>query len=72
MDHFSSRIDDVDELVTDIAANHSQLSKFASSSDQGYIDVSRALKRWVTDIRERSSNCMLPPALLALRVLNQC
>lgn len=60
MDHFSSGIDDVDDVVTNVAANHSQLSKFASSADAGYIDVSNALKRWVIEISENSSKCRSP------------
>ena len=56
VDHFSAMIDDVDEIVTDIAANHSQLSKFASSADSGYIDVSNTLKRWLVELRDKSSN----------------
>lgn len=60
VDHFSSMIDDVDEIVTDVAANHSQLSKFASSADAGYIDLSNALKRWVIEITEQSSKCRCP------------
>ena len=50
-------IDDVDEIVTDIAANHSQLSKFESSTDPGYVDVSNALNRWVVEIKGKSSKC---------------
>ncbi len=60
VDHFSSTIDDVDEIVTDFAANNSQLSKFGSSADAGYIEVSNALKRWLIEIREQSSKCRCP------------
>lgn len=71
MDHFSSMIDDVDEITIDVAANHSQLSKFASSADAGYIDVSKALKRWEIEISEQSSKCRCP-FTQATTVLGQC
>ena len=55
VDHFSSMIDDVYEIVNDVPANHLELSKFSSIEDPCYVNVSNALQRWMTEIRERAS-----------------
>ena len=46
VDRFSAVIDDSRELATDIAANHTEMSKFESSEDPGFKSIVSTLKRW--------------------------
>jgi len=51
----SAKIGDGREETGSIPADHSNMTKFAMSSDVGFRRVSAQLRRWVEDIRSRES-----------------
>lgn len=53
VDRFSSTIDLPNKVLAGIPANHVNMTKFESSTDQGFIRVRSALQRWTKDLRQR-------------------
>ena len=57
VDRFSSIIEDVQEVVSDIDSDHRNMTKFVGPEDSGFVSVSRALRRWIVDMKDIQDRC---------------
>ena len=60
VDRFSSVIEDPMEVVSDIDADHSNMTKFDGPNDPGFVSLCSALYRWVEEIKDIQGNREYP------------
>lgn len=56
MDRFSSKVECRGEVVSDIHANHTDMTKFANPFDQGFEDIISYLTRTLNIIAEEKAS----------------
>ena len=59
VDRFSSVIDHPMEIVSDIAANHRDMTKFGSLNDPGFTSIMTTLLRWRSLPNSDTEKCSL-------------
>ena len=61
VDRASSVIGDPMEIVSDIHADHSNMTKFTGMEDAGFLSLCNALDRWFQECRNVRGGCKRIP-----------
>ncbi|KAK0512960.1 hypothetical protein JMJ35_004977 [Cladonia borealis] len=59
VDRFSSIVGNPNEIVTDIQADHRNMTKFAQPDEPGFLSICNALDRWMKELSVASSEFFL-------------
>ena len=63
VDRFSSVIGNPNEIVSDIQADHRNMTKFSQSDEPGFLSICNALDRWMKELSNARSGCEWPYVL---------
>ncbi len=65
VDRFSSTIGNPNEIVSDIQADHRNMTKFTQLDEPGFLSICNVLDRWMKELSDTRSGCERPYPLEA-------
>ena len=57
VDRFSATVGIANEIVSDIQADHRNMTKFSQLDDPGFLNICSALDRWIKELSAATSGC---------------